>query len=120
MQRKLLALKERSQLPIGNARPNRNHSVLCADDQHLLHRLQRQEFVVAIRYGIEAMPRAEYLELLSRLYKRSDLICRRRLSQAIRAVCQITRPVRKPFVRRIRRERLKHPASRARRQQIEE
>jgi len=109
MQRQPFALEEGSKYAIRDARADGYRTGMRVGN-HLVHRFQGNEGIVAVRDRIETMTRSERLKASMGVNEGPNLISGGRFSQPIRAVDEIARPVGEPFFFERHSGRFKKPA----------
>jgi hypothetical protein len=64
MQREALVIEVRAELTVGYARIDRHRAGARVERNHFVHRLQRQQVVTTVRYGVEAVSSAEHFHFV--------------------------------------------------------
>src|SRR3954466_3601244 len=91
-----------AQLSVTHASFNRHRLRLSIQTDDFVLRPERQKSAIGIGNIVEAMPRAENLELVVSLHKSLNIFVRGRRGEALRAVLEISSPVGEFVVRRPR------------------
>ena len=102
MQRETELVEIGTQLSVTHASFNRDRLRLSIQTDDFILRPERKKLASGIGNLVEAMPRAQNLELIVRLHKSLNIFVRGRRVEALRAVFEISSPVGELVLRRPR------------------
>ena len=93
VQRETAPVEIGTELSVAHSAFNRGGLCLRIEPDDIVLRRKRQKLGSRIGKLVEAMSRAQYLELIARLHKSLNIFERSRAVQALRAVLEVSSPV---------------------------